>query len=211
MAQSQLPLHVRLWRWGVLPIIVGAVLMQVAIMVARWLPGNPHGLVAGTILGYYLGYLARTWRALLIGLNGGALCGLGLDRCIALLEETLKRAAKMGGMNNFPELTEGFFNNYLVAWSAFFLLMGLLSGFFRRGRVYVIHGCMRGVLAGLLYWIGIRTLLSLGPFLAYLGPFQMIQSLALVPLLLFSPLLKPPVDEINQPTPATHQEEEDHG
>lgn len=223
MTQAPPSIFARLWRWGVLPIIFGAVLLYVAQKIAPWFPGSPSGLVTGTILGFYLGYLARTLRALLIGLNGGALCGLGLDRYSTLLEKASSKAATWdlrdyliysGHPSDYlVELLKLLLFDYSIALSAFFLLMGLLSGLFRCGREMLVQGCIRGIIAGVVCWVGFRAL-SWPDRNLYFRQFEfllaMIQSLALVPLLLFSPLLKPPVDESSQPAPAAHQEE-DHG
>ena len=209
MTQAPPPIFARLWRWGVLPIVIGGVLLVVVEKIVPWFPGSPYGLMMGTVLGFYLGFLARTLRALLIGLNGGALCGLvlqGIDDILREPFEAYQHYVVWGTEVVFTEYTIA----WLSIWPAFYISMGFLSGFFRGGRVFLVHGCVRGLLAGLVCWIGVRTLLTPDPFVDLL-PFQMIQSLALIPLLLFSPLLKPPVDESSQPAPAAHQEEEDHG
>lgn len=215
MTQAPPSIFARLWRWGVLPIIIGAVLLYVAQKIAPWFPGRPDLLVTGTVLGFYLGYLARTLRALLIGLNGGALCGLGLQRMLEAMVVTWSEAFREAwdADANFLETYELIYNDYSILSAELYVMLGLLSAFFRRGRVYVINGCVRGLLAGLLCWISSRTLFWVYPNF-YISHFELlfltIQSLALIPLLLFSPLLKPPVDEINQPVPAAHQKE-DHG
>ncbi len=179
------------WRWGPIPaaiggLVVGAIL-DLCFFESRW-DGNaiPPGVLIGGAAGLYLGLLVRTWRAALIGLVGGILCGWAFA---GMTELHVVAIRTRNVLNQELGWSDSDYRHAHTHLALLFMSVGMLPALFdtdwRNAAQAVVRAAIGGCIVYAFMEIGLVGVLGDAFLFCWL-----LQSLYFLVLLVGSPMLK---------------------